>query len=298
MQTTIAQLIALTTWGNATLNKDQALSSYDFYPGNSTCRFCEFVHFADVKNNMRDWSHNAIANSPSEWFEWLKREGVTNLRLCQGASDQAHPGIAHIPDRMLAGFIGGGGRWMIEATRPTGADYWEARWEVGDRTQPDKKIWRVTYGWIASHDCAAHDPSEGIAEIKARLAQSLTSIESFARKHQLDGFAKAFDASLSCLTSAEPTTAVYHTDIAPPNFLPPAANQLLAAVQAAWVFGGMGSWNDLGFEENDQKEYEVLSEALYRLLNIAIVVAANTSATVHRVEVSAADGRTAWWRFW
>ena len=59
--------------------------------------------------------------------------------------------------------------------------------------------------------------------------------------------------------------------------LPFWATQLLGAAQAAWIFGAMGSWNDLGFEGDDQVLYERLSEDLYQLLNAAIVAAANAS---------------------
>jgi hypothetical protein len=37
----------------------------------------------------------------------------------------------------------------------------------------------------------------------------------------------------------------------------------------------MGSWNDQGFEGETNAQYERLSDDLYRLLNVAIVTAAN-----------------------
>ncbi len=55
---------------------------------------------------------------------------------------------------------------------------------------------------------------------------------------------------------------------------------MLAACQKAWVFGGMGSWNDMGFDGEDQKDYVRLSEALFQALNAAIVAAANASLGV------------------
>ena len=61
--------------------------------------------------------------------------------------------------------------------------------------------------------------------------------------------------------------------------MPLEAKQLLGAVLAAWVFGGMGSWNDLGlFDGNDQQEYTELSDELFVLLNQAISVAVNATA--------------------
>jgi hypothetical protein len=46
--------------------------------------------------------------------------------------------------------------------------------------------------------------------------------------------------------------------------------------QAAWVFGGMGSWNDLGFAENDlQRQYEQITRELFTAVLQACVSAAN-----------------------
>ena len=65
--------------------------------------------------------------------------------------------------------------------------------------------------------------------------------------------------------------------------MPLEARQLLGAVLAGWVFGGMGSWNDLGFDGEDQEEYTELSDELFTLLNQAIAVAIDsTSEAVSR----------------
>jgi hypothetical protein len=55
-----------------------------------------------------------------------------------------------------------------------------------------------------------------------------------------------------------------------------ARSVLISPAQAAWVFGGMGSWNDQGFDGQTQDRYERLSENLYKLLNRVIVTAANS----------------------
>ena len=71
---------------------------------------------------------------------------------------------------------------------------------------------------------------------------------------------------------------MYHSDLAPSSDLPLEARQLLGAAQLAWVFGGMGSWNDLGFEGPDQQDSNQLSDRLFALLNEAICCAVNSSA--------------------
>jgi hypothetical protein len=67
-------------------------------------------------------------------------------------------------------------------------------------------------------------------------------------------------------------------DLAPSSFLPPYAEDLLAAAQWAWVFGGMGSWNDMSFEGDDSTEYAQLTQELYAAVNEAVVVATNATA--------------------
>jgi hypothetical protein len=54
----------------------------------------------------------------------------------------------------------------------------------------------------------------------------------------------------------------------------------LDACQSAWVFGGMGSWNDMGFEGADQKEYDHVSEQLFAALNETIQAAVDASCAI------------------
>ena len=69
----------------------------------------------------------------------------------------------------------------------------------------------------------------------------------------------------------------YHRDLSPAGFLQADAVVMLDAAQSSYVFGGMGSWNDMGFAKETQKEYEQVSEDLFRALNEVIVAATNTS---------------------
>ena len=279
MKGTIAQIVALTTWGNAALDELVLLDGASFYPSNSTFVFCEYVKFVDVRKNGAAWEEVSYASDPLAWFKRIRQEGTYTLRLIHGPSNGVRIGSQKVPDRMLAGFIGGGGRWLIEAVKPGESDYWEARWEVGERDREDQKIWRVTYGRIAanapSSEWGRRDSAE---EVKRALAANLSKIAEFARVHNEERFAKVFDSALVCLTSPRPLEGLFHADITPKNVLAKVSEQLLGAVITAWVFGGMGSWNDLGFEGDDQVQYGELSEELYRLLNLAILVATNSSA--------------------
>ena len=68
--------------------------------------------------------------------------------------------------------------------------------------------------------------------------------------------------------------------LAPPGFLPPAAERLMDACRAAWVFGGMGSWNDGAYWGEFLEEGDRLSDRLFRLLQEGLAVAANSTFSV------------------
>lgn len=272
MQGTIAQVVALTAYGNAFLQRVSDSNVTEFYPSNSTFTFCEYVKFLDLQRNQENWEERPYASDPIAWFECLRNEGANTLRMIYGPS-----GEKKFPDRMMVGFVGGGGRWLIETIRSSSSDYWEGRWQVGERDRPDRKIWRVTYGRIARAQPSSRNEIDDLEDLKAELEQSLSEIADFAYSQNLASFAKAFEAGLSRLTSRPPYNDLYHKDIAPLDLLPLSAHQLLGAVQNAWVFGGMGSWNDVGVEKENQPRYQELSERLYRLLNRAIVAATNSS---------------------
>jgi hypothetical protein len=117
--------------------------------------------------------------------------------------------------------------------------------------------------------------------LQRALDQSLSEIERFARSYRLDNFAALFERSRALLSAPQSGNAVYHNDLTLSGQLSPAAERLLEASQVAWVFGGMGSWNDLGQQETDDEAYQRLSDSLYGLLNRTYVAVASSTAPRH-----------------
>lgn len=265
MQGTIAQLAALTIHANAFL-RGRPLAG--FWPGNTAFQFCKRVDFVAAA----DGREQAYAADPKRWLERLRREGVTAVRLYRGTRNE--PGIS---DRQSVAFVGGGGRWVMETSRGAECDLWEGSWELGDREDPERRIWNVTYARTAAGIPCQPVAAVDLEMLRGDLLDVLAEIETFAAE-QRTGFAESFRAAVGALTSDAPLAKVHHADIAPEGTLPLPARQLLGAVQHAWVFGGMGSWNDLGFADEAQQTYERLSDDLYALLTGAVCAAANASA--------------------
>jgi hypothetical protein len=273
MQTSIAQAVALTLHGNATFQKAPGADGPHFQEHNTTCQHCEFITFLDVLPGPPP-QQTVYAANPHDWFERLGKDGVRSLRMCYGPSTAP---AANMPsDRMLVAFVGGGGTWLIEARHPEGSDYWQSRWTLGDRQRKDRKIWRVSYLRILTNQPSQPLQPEFLEHLRPQLKQCLEEIARFSREQNLDPFTKLFEAGIAKLESKNPLDGFYHTDLAPAGFLSREAAQVLAAAETAWVFGGMGSWNDQGFLGETQKQYERLSDTLYRLLNLAIAAAASS----------------------
>lgn len=267
----IAQSVALTCHGNAFLATGQITP---FYPANSTCQFCKSIEFMKVKKRLfRRPKEIMVAQNPDEWIAGLPKSRATGIRLSRVPQNDAGT-----PDRMLAGFVGCGGTWMMEVTGEDGrSNFWTDRWEVWDPNASDNRIWRVRYGMVGE---AQTRPYAGrpISEVISDFRKSLELIHDFSARHDCRGFTECFANALKALN--DPSADIgYHKDLAVPNQLTEEATSMLKASMSAWVFGGMGSWNDLGFDGAAQEEYERFSEALFNVLSEAIEAAATSTAT-------------------
>ncbi len=269
----IAQAVALVCHANAALRGTDVTG---FFPSNSTCKFCDRVSF--VVMNKPFWGtpkEVVVADDPAAWFETLRRQGYRALGLHHHANTR---GDIRLSDRLSAGFVGGGGTWLLEVIgNSVRSELWAARWEVWDQNAPGQRIWRVTYGLVGDMHASTAPAARDLDEVQRNLTTALADIFRFSQAHDTGGFSACFDTALRILETGK-SENVYHTDLAPPGVLTDSASALLAACQKAWVFGGMGSWNDMGFEGDAQRDYERVSVNLFRTLNAAIAVSASTSA--------------------
>jgi hypothetical protein len=266
----IAQIVALTCHANAFL---RGMPVPAFFPGNSTCKFCDWVKFVTVSKTLLGKSReSAVAQNPNDWFQHLKIGGTLGVRL--SCTPQNKPDI---PDRMSSAFVGGGGTWAMEALRARGkSGFWLARWQVWNQNAPDRRIWRVDYG-LVSETISGEVRHANLELAQKRFRSALAEIHSFSEKHGCRGFTACFARAIETLDSDGAKRHGYHKDLVVDGVVPGVAEGLLDAAQSAWVFGGMGSWNDLGFGGAEQTEYDRVSQQLFSVLNETTQFAANSS---------------------
>lgn len=245
----------------------------DFFPAHGEFKFCNSVSFVEKRPSLfRLQNKVTVADTPTEWLFHLLEIGTRRVFLRHW--DTSKP---KAPDHALVGFVGGGGPWAFVAQTPEVDRFWFADWQVRRRGAPDNRIWSVTY-LLANTRRTRSEPAPDLDALSLQLSRALIEIEEFALAHGLDSWAPWFVRGREALTHEEPGFPDY-VDTSLLAFYPPAARRLVAACYAAWVFGGMGSWNDRVFAEPGlQVDYDARSRTLYSAINAAIQ-GATTEAT-------------------
>ena len=266
---TVAQMISLISNGNDYFstkveNKELMLSS--------TFQFCRFLTFKVKTADKTIYGGNEIIiGDPYEWMRYIENDGCINLRLLYRRSDNEKSA----PDYMTAGFIGGGGQWFIEAVYADKSVLWASRWIANKFGAQDNRIWEVTYMNIGTKDMP-ENAKDCLNSAKNDLMKSLIDIEKFAIDTNRGEWSERFRSAITELEDSE-QNAGYCSDLLIDKNYSLAARQLLAGAQKAWVFGGMGWWNDFIYKnKEDQTINENLSAELYYNICNAIVNAVNS----------------------
>jgi hypothetical protein len=146
-------------------------------------------------------------------------------------------------------------------------------WALGDREREDRRIWLVRYtGRLLEGAPPVDAPS--VEHATAELEAALRRAAAFARAgdEYLRRWTEVFDAALE--GGALPDLPLL------PASAPAEARRLAGMAAASWVFGGMGSWNDIGFGTDDplRTEYDAVSADLYAAVLGGLAGAANGPA--------------------
>ncbi|MBK8543112.1 MAG: hypothetical protein IPL62_05790 [Caulobacteraceae bacterium] len=267
MQVPILRALALVTVGNA------AIAGRDvsgFYPNDPIFQYSASLDFATPRDEPGGLKQ--VASGTSDWFVKLQKRKCHGLRL-HNAPMQQDKKLGHIDDRLLVGMVGGGPRWLIEAVYGDRSELWEGFDRIGDKNAADKKIWLSAYILIGEA-ASAEKVDTGVAAASRDLRDALLSIEAVARSIPGQPFADAFMAARETLDGKE---LPYPLEFLRFTQMTPEAQRLLKAAGRAWVFGAMGSWNDVGVDAALKPRYESASKALFDALARAVLVVANST---------------------
>jgi hypothetical protein len=275
---TLSQLVSVCSAANGYLRGRFAIDG--FFPRHADFKFCRNVVFVEVKRNWLGRRHETpVAGDPNGWLESIKAAGAQRALV-----EWTEPGNPPIAAHLLAAFVGGGGTWSLLVQYPEHVDRWLARWEVGDQNDPDRRVWNVTYGLVATTAVPPLSPLEmsrvDLNSLADRFRSVLAEAEALAVSVQyLEGFAATFRRALDMLTGNAPAAFPDYIEFVCLDCYPEIARRLFAAAYTGWVFGGMGSWNDLVPDDPDlRRQHEDVSARLYAVTTEAIEQAANSFA--------------------
>lgn len=267
MQTHILRSFALVAIGNAALHGKDVSA---FWPGAQLLQYDKQIEFMVPRGGDQ---YTQVAPDPVAWFAALGRLGCTGLRFHMAPMEQKE-GIGPQKERMLLGLVGGGPRWLIETVMPARSEVWEGFNRLVDRDDPERRIWLSAYLMLGEIE-PQEDADRDIASAAAEVAAALVDIEAFARDLTDAPFAESFAGARATLGGAP--SSYPGIDFLALTDLAPDAQRLISAAAEAWVFGAMGSWNDIGVEEHLQSKYEEVSEALFVALQRSLLAVANSS---------------------
>jgi hypothetical protein len=281
----MANLICLTTYGNQFLMGPKSAKAPELVTTNSTFQFTSRIDFYEVKGTKRHPREFHIAKGTREWFQYLRKKGVTRLRLAAVGYNNKRP---YMPDRVAVAFAGSA-NWALVSESKDG----NVVWILQDFTIEDfsysskvKRIWESEVRGY-TEKVPLRDPPTSIEAAESALEDALIQIIRFSKpKTPVRDWVQWFNSALDTLDKKKTPTFKYWTDLSPKGWMDVRTRRLVAAAQRAWVFGGMCSWNDVGYTDKGHsyfKEYTRVSNLLYETMIDALVFGANEVPVKERV---------------
>jgi len=253
----IKQLVALATYANARLNTLHLGIDFDFY-ATQNCHGLDFIkqRVIDIPGAI-----SILAANASDWFTYLRNTGAKRVRIHYEPTTDSE-----FPDHISAAFVGGGSHWLLEVQFEEESHLYMRQTEPG--------VFKDHFVLLEEKWGKVESKYSSVEDSRKRLNRVLKQISDFASKfdytkHWQDNFENA----RTMLYDFEPQKS---DAFLPYGLYSKEARQLIETAFRSWVFGGMGSWNDLAFDGEDQEEYEFLSQDLYDAICRAIVSGVNS----------------------
>jgi hypothetical protein len=256
----LSQLICLATYGTNWLRTVNGDAEPPDFAANTTFRYVHAMEFT----GGRDRAYT----DPTVWLRGLRSRGYRRLWL-------ALPDVAPVRNRWpylqphLEVAFANGGHWFALATGNGPTEAWRATWSVIEPRPADNRIWAIRYEAKTAPELRPQQP--GIADARSALDAALAGARAFAQQANLPEWSAQFTEAMETDDDRPP----YQPDLMDPTF-PAEARHLVAKASRSWVFGGMGSWNDVGFEDEERRAAHAdVSSRLFDALMTACLAAVN-----------------------
>jgi len=247
MNTDIIQMAFMTAYGKAYL-QGKAVSFEKNHPAAYHYRNIRFVSKEPPFEQLL--LKDTIAKDPNAWFKYLAKEKVKQLYL-------AYQPLPDVKDDKSYSSIKARNQWHIIAEKENSLDIWLLKIvaEQGDA---------MHYYYLVKDIDKRQIKVTSIDTAKLFLEEILSDLIKFTSTKELANWKSVFEKASNFLSN-ENLSDLVSAELFPDDCYGLEAKQIFSAVDQAWVFGGMGSWNDV-VHVNDYDLYQRLSSNLYDTL--------------------------------
>jgi hypothetical protein len=241
----LAQVIALVGHGNAYLAGAEPDGHLEFT--NSTFQYVGSLAFEPPGGAAADQ-----AGTVREWFERARRTEMTRFWLA-------------------------GAQVLLLRAGSDEAESWAPSWtRTNSVSKESKRIWGVSYTGAKYSTAGGRLVAPSLDWAADRLAQTIQQNLRVAADNSEEQWVKWFEGALGQLHDPSPVPR-FHPDALPEFGYSHDARALFAAAVGAFVFGGMGSWNDVYIKDQQlEAEYRTASVALHAALDDAFQASVNS----------------------
>jgi hypothetical protein len=283
----LAQAVALVAHGNAFFTVGG--EAPELVDTNTAFQYVGELRFTSAGSRMQEtsWLSRVFGTNSAEppqvqgsastadWFKHLRDSGVRRLWLASYERTDTK-----LPSHVAVAFAGFS-QWGILAEQEETASWWRGHEELIN--PPSKsphaftkakgnRIWRVIYQGSVAGKPGPILPS--FAEAREQFLNAVCGAIEFADIARLEFWRKWLEEARAQFDSTTPQPR-FHRDMLPGYGYNLQSRQLLAAASSAWVFGGMGSWNDMSFDGALKQKYDHVTPTLYTAVVQGIVAATN-----------------------
>lgn len=269
MNVELAQTIALIAYGNAYLSSGD-MEPRELFPTHSTFQFVSNVTFQRSKEPRKP---GILANDTQSWIFDLGIDGTRYLKL-----DVLN--LQHLPTPYATSLFTAGNTWVIQTDK---GQCWQPIWSLVQQKSRQSRMWKVEYWERANIPVIGDFPD--IQSAYQDLENCLVEAQDFSMRRKF-GWEKWFEKALQLLHDPSPVLPFY-ADLLPSVLKNIRVRQLLAGTLQAWVFGGLGSWNDVYIADSSlEMEYQKVSKSLYKAVMQSVVSVTNSTADYRMSQVS------------
>ena len=244
MNPELAMIVALVIHGNIYIRGDQALVAPNLVQSIPVFKKYD-VQFARKKKILFFFNQEQVISGTDSWLKDIREKNAKRIWFLNVDVRK------DLPDRIASSFQGGGS-WAVQVDYESSSEVWVPNWSTN----------KVVFKCLV-YDKVLPVENPKTAEAEGDLMKALEAARGFSAEIKFAEWTRTFTEILRRSKDLDFGPDGY-LKIIPDGKDHAKERRLLSIALESWVFGGMGSWNDLpSYGDALDKEYEKISNEFY-----------------------------------